>query len=128
MKSKHSATELKRLALDGALAACEARAAVIFEGIAAAGLAAGKRSETDAFEVYTGYTGPVTWEWQFESCLSTIDPGAPTECSCNGINNADAWYAAGNAVCDDQWPFDSDDSWCLSPTAFPTVSLVDSHA
>ena len=26
MKSKHSATELKRLALDGALAACEARA------------------------------------------------------------------------------------------------------
>ena len=65
-----------------------------------------ERSEPDAHEMYSGYDGPMTWEWQFENCDAGA-PDAPSECACVPSNNDQVWMEQSGGGCVEQA-----DDWC----------------
>ena len=74
-----------------------------------ADLGVGERAEPDAHEVYTGYAGPMTWQYQFPHC-DAGRPDAPEECACVSSNNLDVYEAESGA--DSCKAHDDDTDWC----------------
>ena len=90
----------------GAADGCAARASAIRAALEADGVPVGERSEPDAHEMYSGYDGPMTWEWQFENCDAGA-PDAPSECACVPSNNDQVWMEQSGGGCVEQA-----DDWC----------------
>lgn len=85
---------------------CLARAASVRALIDGDGIPRGERGEPDAHEMYTGYAGPMTWEYQFQNC-DAGRPEATEECACVADNNADHYESKTGLSCTED-----DDGWC----------------
>lgn len=90
--------------------ACSERAANVRAGLSEAGIAVGERGESDAHEMYCGYAGPMTWQYQWQHCDADRSD-APSECACVGSNNNEDYRkVTGGENC----KTNSDDDWCSS--------------
>lgn len=77
---------------------CDARAKVTKRLLREDGrLAVAERQEPDAHELYVGYAGAVTWQYQFGNC-DAGRPDAPSECACSSDNNLEAFLARTGAT------------------------------
>lgn len=83
----------------GAEEGCNDRAIKVRGLLDEAEIPRGERQETDAHEMYCGYTGPMTWQYQFRDC-DAGRPSAPEECACVANNNLNHYTAVtGNLTC-----------------------------
>ncbi|KAK7233849.1 hypothetical protein SO694_00100063 [Aureococcus anophagefferens] len=89
----------------GAEQDCLDRATAMRSLLEKADLGVGERGEPDAHEVYTGYAGPMTWQYQFPHC-DAGRPDAPEECACVATNNLDDY---GKTACT---AHSDEDDWC----------------
>ena len=89
----------------GAEQDCLDRATAMRSLLEKADLGVGERGEPDAHEVYTGYAGPMTWQYQFPHC-DAGRPDAPEECACVATNNLDDY---GKTSCT---AHSDEDDWC----------------
>lgn len=94
---------------DGPYDECMELSSLVRERLSADGVSVGERGEPDAHEMYSGYAGPMTWQYQWGKC----DAGrasAPEECACVSTNNLDDYAASvgdASATCDEL-----DTDWC----------------
>ena len=111
----HSMDQHVGLWYSGNLSSCSDRAAAIRSALEGAGLAVGERSEPDAHEMYVGYAGPMTWEYQFQHC-DAGRPEAPSECACVPTNNDQDYHyhllPPTGMASESRCPAAVDDDWC----------------
>ena len=86
---------------------CSVRAAAIREALQRDRVPVGERCEPDAHEVYSGFAGTMSWEFQFAHC--DPNPEAPSECACIGSNNEEAWMNTTGGTC---VQVSDDEGWC----------------